>query len=127
MTIQIAKLRFHRTQEILLLEVRMKLSVTINRDGLPNGISNFNLNLNINNIKSETIVLSIDNFKEQKLILNGDVMDAEYSKVKDQLVFVSANPSKVSIYNPSTASIENIPLIIHTLHVFLFHKMEKLQ
>lgn len=87
-----------------------EISVTINRDGLPNGISNFNLNLNINN-KSETIVLSIDNFKEQKLILNGDVMDAEYSKVKDQLVFVSANPSKVSIYNPSTASIENIPLL----------------
>jgi hypothetical protein len=87
-----------------------EISVAINRDGLPNGISNFNLNLNINNI-SETIALSIDNFKEQKLILNGAVMDAEYSKVKDQLVFVSANPSKVSIYTPSTASIENIPLL----------------
>lgn len=87
-----------------------EITVTINRDGLPNGNSNFNLNLNINN-KLETIVLSIDNFVEQKLILNGDVMDAEYSKVKDQLVFVSANPSKLSIYNISNASIENIPLV----------------
>lgn len=87
-----------------------EITVAINKDGLPNGISNFNLNLNINN-KLETIVLSVDNFKEQKLILNGDVMDAEYSKVKDQLVFVSANPSKVTIYNSSTASIESIPLL----------------
>jgi hypothetical protein len=87
-----------------------EITVAINRDGLPNGISNFNLNLNINN-KIETIAVNIDNFKEQKLVLSGDVMDAEYSKVKNQLVFVSANPSKVIIFNTSTASIENIPLL----------------
>ena len=87
-----------------------EITVAINRDGLPNGISNFNLNLNINN-KIETIVLTIDNFVEQKLVLNGDVMDAEYSKVKNQLVFVSANPSKITIFNSGTASVENIPLL----------------
>lgn len=87
-----------------------EITVTINKDGLPNGISNYNLNLTINNIKPETIAVNIDNFKEQKLILSGDVMDAEYSKVKDQLVFVSANPSKVTIFNPNTSSIDNIPL-----------------
>ncbi|WP_281297570.1 BACON domain-containing protein [Flavobacterium limnophilum] len=87
-----------------------EIIVTINRDGLPNGISNFSLNLNINN-KSETIAVNVDNFKEQKLAVSGDVMDAEYSKVKNQLVFVSANPSKVTIFNPSTSSIENIPLL----------------
>lgn len=87
-----------------------EITVAINKDGLPNGISNFNLNIHINN-KPETIVLTVDNFKEQKLILNGDVIDAEYSKIKDQLVFVSANPSKVTIYNSNTANSESISLL----------------
>lgn len=88
-----------------------EITVTINKDGLPNGISNYNLNLTFNTIKTETIAVNVDNFKEQKLIVTGDVMDAEYSKVKDQLVFVSANPSKVTIFNPNTSSVDNIPLL----------------
>ncbi|MCG9794097.1 BACON domain-containing protein [Flavobacterium algicola] len=94
------------------IEVRgqKEIAVTINRDGFPNGLTSFNLNLKINN-SAETIAVTVDNFKELKSMVVGDVMDAEYSKVKDQLVFVSANPSKLSIYNPSTSSMETVPLV----------------
>ncbi|MCW2120472.1 hypothetical protein [Flavobacterium sp. 7A] len=87
-----------------------EIVVTLNRGVLPNGSTNFNLNLKINN-NEEAIAVDVNNFKELKSILIGDVMDAEYSKVKDQLVFVSANPSKLSIYNPITLNMETIPLV----------------
>jgi len=87
-----------------------EITVTLNRQALASGVTSLNLNLNINN-KLETISINIDNFTEHKLFLNGDVVDAEYSKTKDQLIFVSSNPSKISIYNTSTANIENIPLV----------------
>lgn len=86
-----------------------EITVNIDRANLVNGKSSFNLNLNINN-KQETIVVNIEAFKEQKTILNSDVIDAEYSKTTDKLVFVTANPSKVNILKYGTETIETIPL-----------------
>jgi hypothetical protein len=86
-----------------------EITVNIDRANLANGKTSFNLNLNINN-KPETIVVNIDTFKQQKITLNSDVIDAEYSKTKDQLVFVTVNPSKVNILKSGTESIETIAL-----------------
>ncbi len=85
------------------------LLTTINRAGLVNGKSYFKLYLTINNIK-DSIVIGIDNLKEQKTILNSNVIDAEYSKIKDQLVFVSEYPSKVNILKSGSDIIQSIPL-----------------
>lgn len=53
----------------------------------------------------------IDNeFKEQKNILNTNVIDAEYSKENDQLVYISANPSKINIFKSNSETIESISL-----------------
>ncbi len=52
----------------------------------------------------------IDKIKEQKTILTSNVVDAEYSKAKDLLVYVSSNQSKLHIYNTTTEKSESISL-----------------
>lgn len=49
--------------------------------------------------------------KEQKIILKSNVIDAEYSKNSDQLVYISSNPSAINIFNSNTELIESIPLV----------------
>jgi len=61
--------------------------------------------------KTDTIHVKIDNFKERKIKLNSDVVDAEYSKSKDILVYVSSSPAEVHIYKPSSGTTESIPLV----------------
>jgi len=85
------------------------ITVNLNRKNLPNGLSYSKLYFNINN-KKDSIIVAIDNFIEQKKILDSDVIDAEYSKEKDQLVFVSANPSRLNILKSGSETIETIPL-----------------
>lgn len=86
-----------------------EITVNLNRNDLPNGITTSNLNITINN-KLVSIAVSIDNFNEQKIIVNGDVIDAEFSKTKNKLVFVTSSPSKVCILSSSSDSIESISL-----------------
>ncbi|MBF7092313.1 hypothetical protein IUY40_12270 [Flavobacterium sp. ALJ2] len=49
-------------------------------------------------------------FKEQKNILKTNVIDAEYSKKRDQLVYISSNPSQINIFNSNSETIESILL-----------------
>lgn len=86
------------------------ITVNLNRNNLPNGLSYSKLYFNINN-KKDSIIVAIDNFIEQKKILDSEVVDAEYSKVKDQLVFVSANPARLNILKSGSEIIETIPLM----------------
>lgn len=48
--------------------------------------------------------------KEEKIILKTNVIDAEYSKKTDQLVFISSNPSQVNIFNSNTETFQKISL-----------------
>lgn len=48
--------------------------------------------------------------KEEKIILQTNVIDAEYSKKTDQLVYVSSNPAQVNIFNSNTESLQKISL-----------------
>jgi hypothetical protein len=48
--------------------------------------------------------------KEEKIILKTNVVDAEYSKKNDQLVYISSNPAQVNIFNSSTESLQKISL-----------------
>lgn len=86
------------------------LTVNIKRDGLPNGKSYSILYFNFNN-KKDSIVIGVNNFIEQKKILDSDVIDAEYSKIKDQLVFVSEHPMQVNILKSGSETIQTIPLL----------------
>jgi len=48
--------------------------------------------------------------KEQKIILKSNVIDAEYNKKTDQLVYISSNPSRIYIFDSNSEAIESIPL-----------------
>jgi len=86
-----------------------EITVTVDKQNLPNGKSYSKLYLNVNN-KKDSIVVSVTNYVEQKVILNSDVVDAEFSKVTNQLVYVSASPAAVNILSTNTGLIESIPL-----------------
>lgn len=81
-----------------------------NRAELASGKYKSQIFLKINN-KLDTINVSIENFKEQKLLLTTDVVDAEYSKIKDILVYVSSSPSKVNIYDASSGATSSLDLV----------------
>ncbi|WP_264532041.1 hypothetical protein [Flavobacterium sp. N502540] len=49
--------------------------------------------------------------KEDKIVLKTDVIDAEYSKKSDQIVYISSNPSQINIFNTNSETTESIPLI----------------
>lgn len=101
-----------------------ELTVNLDRTGLPNGKTYSKLFFNFNN-KKDSLVVAIDNFKEQKLHLSSDVVDAEYSKVKDQLVFVSTNPSAVNILKSGSDNIVSIPLVYNPTCVSISQDGEK--
>lgn len=86
-----------------------KVVFKVDRTNLANGKNYSQIYLNINN-KLHTIGVSIENFKEQKMKLTTDVIDAEYSKVNNMLVYVSSTPSKINIYNTSLGTISSIDL-----------------
>jgi len=87
-----------------------EITVTVDKQDLTNGKSYSKLYLNINN-KKDSIVVSVTHFVEQKVVLNSDVVDAEFSKVTNQLVYVSASPAAVNILSTNTGLIESIPLL----------------
>lgn len=87
-----------------------EITVTVDKQDLPNGKSYSKLYLNVNN-KKDSIVVSVTNFVEQKVILSSDVVDAEFSKVTNQLVYISASPAAVNILSTNTGLIESIPLL----------------
>jgi len=87
-----------------------EITVTVDKQDLTNGKSYSKLYLNINN-KKDSIVISVTHFVEQKVVLNSDVVDAEFSKVTNQLVYVSASPAAVNILSTNTGLIESIPLL----------------
>ncbi|RED25272.1 hypothetical protein BD847_2021 [Flavobacterium cutihirudinis] len=51
-----------------------------------------------------------ENTKENKILLQTNVIDAEYSKKTDELVYVSSNPSQVNIFNSASENLEKITL-----------------
>ncbi len=83
--------------------------VSANREDMQTGQYSSMINLTING-EAETIDVLVDNLIEQKLMLDVDVIDAEYSKVNDVMVYVSATPSALNIYDVSSGTIESIPL-----------------
>lgn len=48
--------------------------------------------------------------EEEKIELKTNVIDAEYSKKTDQLVYVSSNPAQVNIFDSNTGTLQKISL-----------------
>ena len=89
---------------------QQKVIVTAHRASLVSGTYPAMIFITINGYYKDTVNVSVRNFKENKLILQTDVIDAEYSKAKDILVFISTTPQSLNIYHPSTDLIESVSL-----------------
>jgi hypothetical protein len=86
-----------------------KFNFTVNRVNMLTGKYYSQIFINLNN-KIDTINVCIENFIEQKIKLPTDVIDAEYSKLKDILVYISSSPSKLNIYNTKLETFSSINL-----------------
>jgi len=85
------------------------IAFLVNRNNMLTDTYSSQIYLNINN-KLDTINVSIENFIEHKKILSTNIIDAEYSRVKDILVYVASTPSSINIYNASSEIISSINL-----------------
>jgi hypothetical protein len=95
------------TGEVLVGEQK-ETNVTINRENLETGIFLSELYITINDI-TDTVGIKVENFKEQKQIVTADIIDAEYSRATDHLVYITSN-STVNIYNSSTQTTDIVSL-----------------
>ncbi len=82
--------------------------LNINRANLEVGFHISELHLTINDIR-DTIIVKTEHFIEQKLALTTDIIDAEYCKLTDKLVYISSN-SKLNIYDTKTGINSSVSL-----------------
>ena len=85
------------------------IEININRTAMQTGSYNSMIFMNING-RTDTISVKIDNIKEQKTIIESDITDAEFSRQKNELIYVSTNPLSLTIYNVANKSFDHIPL-----------------
>ncbi|MGE5480695.1 MAG: BACON domain-containing protein [Chloroflexota bacterium] len=88
---------------------KQEIKVDVNRDKLIVGTNRSMIYVN-DGKRTDTLQVIIEHYKESKTILSSNVVDAEYSKAKDLLVYVSSNPSSVNIYNNNAGTTEQIAL-----------------
>lgn len=84
-------------------EIR-ELLVSVDRDALPSNQSSFEMEIRLNDV-AQTVVLEV----ERKQYLTVDVVDAEYSKATDELVYV-ASDATLNVYCPDTKKTDVIEL-----------------
>ncbi|WP_321515877.1 BACON domain-containing protein [Marinifilum fragile] len=95
------------TGEVLVGEQK-EIIVNVNKESLETGYFLPEIYVNINEV-ADTVAVKVEVFREQKQILTTDIIDAEYSKATDKLVYVTSN-SSVNIYNASTQTTDIISL-----------------
>jgi hypothetical protein len=83
---------------------------TVNRTGMTTGDYTTMVYVTVNN-KTDTIHVTVESYVPQKLMLTSNVTDAEYTKAKDWLVYISGSTSKLFIYNTNTATTASVDLV----------------
>ena len=87
----------------------LNIDIEINRDILETGSYNSQIFFNINNIL-DTVDIKIENMKEQKIILEGDIIDADFLRNKNKLIYISTNPLALIIYDVTDKSSSKVSL-----------------
>lgn len=88
----------------------VKLIIELERTGLIHGTSHTNITFEYAGQLEKSLPIGINNFVETKLHLLGNMVDAEYCKQTDKMIFVASNPNRLSIYNPGNQEISTIAL-----------------
>lgn len=74
----------------------------------------YDLEILINNSEgqSEVLPIQVAHFQEEKWLIEGSIIDAEYDYNNDVIIVVSENPNELRKFNPLNNEIESIPLNI---------------
>jgi|GEM_PF-957186 len=87
------------------------ITVDIDRSNLETNIFEYTLNFESDSQLEKTIAITVDNFKEEKLLLEGTVVDAGIDSNTDNIIAVYEQPNKLEIINPSTQDIISMDLV----------------
>lgn len=86
------------------------VTVTIDRGALGNGTFDYTIRIKDSETQLVEQVIRINHFIEEKLLISGTVVDAEYDRINDVLVFVTSNPNEIRKYNPVSGEILSLAL-----------------
>ena len=86
------------------------VTLEVDRTDLVSGIHR--VKPSIENDQGDTlfIPLRIPNFKEEKWLISGQIIDAEYNKSSDRIIAVSEFPNEIRSFNPETNTIRTLNL-----------------
>ncbi|WP_339838336.1 hypothetical protein [uncultured Maribacter sp.] len=86
------------------------VKASLNRQVLTSDISDFIINVKSDLEQTIEQNINIDYFKEEKLLIDGSIVDAEYDRVNDILIFVSTSPNEIKKYDPKNGEISSLSL-----------------
>ncbi|WP_298497546.1 hypothetical protein [uncultured Algibacter sp.] len=88
----------------------IEVNLTLDRKDLET--KNYNLDTFITNDadQSQTLNIQFNHFVDNKWLIDGNVIDAEYDRNNNVIIVVSENPNELRIFNPSDNSIASVPL-----------------
>jgi len=86
------------------------VKVLIDRAVLTTKVTDLEIRINNDQPQSVAQQINIDFYKEEKLLISGKVIDAEYNRDKDSLIFVSTEPNEIRKYNSKSGETVALPL-----------------
>lgn len=90
----------------------VEVTMMLDRTDLISQTYDLELVINNNEGQSNILPVQVNHFQEEKWLINGRVIDAEYDRNNDMIIVVSETPNELRKFNPSTNSIESIALNI---------------
>ncbi len=95
----------------LKINEKIELQIDVDRNKCLSGyLNNFIYIIDPNNDTTLSIPIKINHYREDKLLIEGNVVDAIYNKATDRLICVIEQPNKLLIIDINDDSVEDIPL-----------------
>ncbi|WP_339888478.1 hypothetical protein [uncultured Flavobacterium sp.] len=88
----------------------IEIYLTLDRSNMTTQVYNVATKINNNKGQSLTQIIEISNYTEEKWLIGGNVIDAEYDRVNDVMIVVSENPNQIRKFNMSNNVVETLLL-----------------
>ena len=86
------------------------VTLTLDRTNLSSQTYDAEININNSKGQSKFLPVQIKHYEEEKWLINGRVIDAEYDRNNDVIIVVSESPNELRKFNPSNNSMETLVL-----------------
>jgi len=87
------------------------ITVDIDRSSLETNVFEYELTFETDSQLEQTIAVTVDNFEEEKILLQGTVIDAGIDKLTDMIYVVYEQPNKLEAINPVTEQVMSMDLV----------------